>query len=87
MRYFLELVLGRLVTHPEEVDVEETSDERGSLFRIRVNPEDLGRIIGRNGRTIEAIRSLLNAASRDGQRIFVEAVSYTHLTLPTIYSV
>jgi predicted RNA-binding protein YlqC (UPF0109 family) len=72
MRYFLELVLGRLVTHPEEVDVEETGDDRGSLFRIRVNPEDLGRIIGRNGRTIEAIRSLLNAASRDGRRIFVE---------------
>jgi predicted RNA-binding protein YlqC (UPF0109 family) len=72
MRYFLELVLGRLVTHPEEVDVEETGDDRGSLFRIRVNPEDLGRIIGRNGRTIEAIRSLLNAASRDGRRVFVE---------------
>jgi len=72
MRYFLELVLGRLVTHPDEVDVEETGDDRGSLFRIRVNPEDLGRIIGRNGRTIEAIRSLLNAASRDGRRIFVE---------------
>jgi len=72
MRYFLELVLGRLVTHPDEVDVEETGDDRGSLFRIRVNPEDLGRIIGRNGRTIEAIRALLNAASRDGRRIFVE---------------
>lgn len=72
MRYFLELVLGRLVTHPDEIDVEETGDDRGSLFRIRVNPEDLGRIIGRNGRTIEAIRSLLNAASRDGRRIFVE---------------
>jgi len=72
MRYFLELVLGRLVTHPEEVDVEETGDDRGSLFRIRVNPEDLGRIIGRNGRTIEAIRSLLNASSRDGRRVFVE---------------
>ncbi|NBS83772.1 MAG: KH domain-containing protein [Verrucomicrobia bacterium] len=72
MRYFLELVLGRLVTHPDEVDVEETGDDRGSLFRIRVNPEDLGRIIGRNGRTIEAIRSLLNASSRDGRRVFVE---------------
>jgi len=72
MRYFLELVLGRLVTHPDEVDVEETGDDRGSLFRIRVNPEDLGRIIGRNGRTIVAIRSLLNADSRDGRRIFVE---------------
>ena len=72
MRYFLELVRGRLVTHPDEVDVEETGDDRGSLFRIRVNPEDLGRIIGRNGRTIEAIRSLLNASSRDGRRVFVE---------------
>jgi predicted RNA-binding protein YlqC (UPF0109 family) len=72
MRYFLELVLGRLVTHPDEIDVEETSDDRGFLFRIRVNPEDLGRIIGRNGRTIEAIRSLLNAASRDGRHVYVE---------------
>jgi predicted RNA-binding protein YlqC (UPF0109 family) len=72
MRYFLELVLGRLVTHPEEIDVEETAEEQGTLFRIRVNPEDLGRIIGRNGRTIEAIRSLMNAASRDGRTIFVE---------------
>jgi len=72
MRYFLELVLGRLVHHPDEVDVEETGDDRGSLFRIRVNPEDLGRVIGRNGRTIEAIRSLLNATSRDGRRVFVE---------------
>ena len=72
MRYFLEMVLGRLVTHPDEVDVEETGDDRGILFRIRVNPEDLGRIIGRNGRTIEAIRSLLNAASRDDRRVLVE---------------
>ncbi len=71
MRYFLEMVLGRLVTHPDEIDVEETGDDRGILFRIRVNPEDLGRIIGRNGRTIEAIRSLLNAASRDNRRVFV----------------
>jgi predicted RNA-binding protein YlqC (UPF0109 family) len=72
MRYFLEMVLGRLVTHPDEIDVEETGDDRGILFRIRVNPEDLGRIIGRNGRTIEAIRSLLNAASRDNRRVLVE---------------
>jgi len=72
MRYFLEMVLGRLVTHPDEIDVEETGDDRGILFRIRVNPEDLGRIIGRNGRTIEAIRSLLNAASRDSRRVLVE---------------
>ena len=72
MRYFLEMVLGKLVTHPDEIDVEETGDDRGILFRIRVNPDDLGRIIGRNGRTIEAIRYLLNAASRDGRRVFVE---------------
>jgi predicted RNA-binding protein YlqC (UPF0109 family) len=72
MRYFLEMVLGRLVAHPDEIDVEETGDDRGILFRIRVNPEDLGRIIGRNGRTIEAIRSLLNASSRDNRRVFVE---------------
>jgi len=72
VRYFLALVLGRLVAHPEEIDVEETAEEHRTLFRMRVNPEDLGRIIGRNGRTIEAIRSLMNAASRNGRTIFVE---------------
>lgn len=56
---FLELVAKAVVAHPEDVVVERTVDERGVLLTLKINPEDMGYIIGRRGNTAQAIRTLL----------------------------
>ena len=56
---FLENILKSLVNHPEDVKVEKTVDEMGVLLTIKVNPADVGMVIGRKGNTIRAIRTLV----------------------------
>lgn len=59
------LVLG-IVDHPEDVRVSSRRQRRGQLLEVRVNPEDLGRVIGRNGRTARALRKVISALSTGG---------------------
>jgi len=56
---FLEFVTKSIVTHPDDVKVERTVDERGVLLTLKINQEDMGYIIGRRGQTAQAIRTLL----------------------------
>jgi len=56
---FLEYVIKALVDHPEDVKVDRKGDEMGVLLSLKVNPEDMGQIIGRAGSTARAIRSLV----------------------------
>ena len=56
---FLEYVVKALVDHPEEVKVERKVDEMGVLLSLRVHPQDMGQVVGRQGATAKAIRSLL----------------------------
>lgn len=56
---FLEYVVKALVDHPEEVHIERKVDEMGVLVTLDVHPDDMGNIIGRNGSTAKAIRTLL----------------------------
>ena len=56
---FLEEVIRALVEHPDDVKSERTVDEMGVLLTLHINPADMGQIIGRNGRTARAIRTLL----------------------------
>ena len=56
---FLEFVVKELVDHPDDVKIERTVDEMGVLLSLKVNPEDMGQIIGRNGSTARAIRTLV----------------------------
>jgi predicted RNA-binding protein YlqC (UPF0109 family) len=73
MRYFLDLVLQRLIRHPDDVDLRQIEEPGHTTFQISVHPEDIGRVIGRNGKTINAIRGLLNAAgSRNDTRVTVQ---------------
>ena len=56
---FLEYIVKALVDHPDDVKVDRKVDEMGVLLSLKVNPEDMGQIIGRAGSTARAIRSLV----------------------------
>lgn len=56
---FLEVIIKSLVDHPGDVKVERQVDEMGVLLSLRINPEDMGQVIGRQGSTARAIRTLL----------------------------
>ncbi|MDP3762685.1 MAG: KH domain-containing protein [bacterium] len=56
---FLEFVVKSLVDHPSDVKVDRKVDEMGVLLALSLNPEDMGKIIGRAGNTAKAIRTLL----------------------------
>ena len=66
----IEHLVAGIVDHPDDVDVRAKSTQRGELFEVRVNPADLGKVIGRQGRTATAIRTVAGAlAGRGGARI------------------
>ena len=56
---FLEYLVQSLVDHPEDVKVERTVDANGVLLSLRVNPTDMGQVVGRQGATAKSIRALL----------------------------
>lgn len=58
---FVEYVVKSLVEHPDDVVVERLIDEKGVLLTLTVNPDDLGRVIGKRGGTAQSLRTLLRA--------------------------
>jgi len=75
MQAFLEYVVKGLVEHPDHVTITPVEHNGMTVYELRLDPEDVGRIIGRQGVTINAIRSLLLAGSaRKGMRCAVEIV-------------
>jgi predicted RNA-binding protein YlqC (UPF0109 family) len=69
----LEHLVKGIVDNPDQVQVLERSTPRGDLLEVRVHPDDLGRVIGRSGRTAKALRTLVTALA-DGRRIRVDVV-------------
>ncbi len=64
-----------LVDHPEEVEVREIEDERATVLELRVAAEDMGKVIGKQGRIAKAIRTVVNAAAlKENKRVLVEIV-------------
>ena len=75
MQSFLEYVVKGLVQNPEEITVTPVEKQGMTVYELRMNPSDVGRIIGRQGMTINAIRTLLLAGSaKQGLRCAVEIV-------------
>ena len=66
----LEHLVRGIVDNPDDVTVSDKQLRRGSILEVRVHPEDLGKVIGRGGRTATAIRTVINAlASKGGARV------------------
>lgn len=63
LREFVEFMAKSIVDNPEEVQVKEVAGEKTTVIELRVASEDLGKVIGKQGRTAKAIRSILNAAA------------------------
>ncbi|HTM10539.1 MAG TPA: KH domain-containing protein [Verrucomicrobiae bacterium] len=75
MKDLVQFVAKALVSHPEAVEVKETQGDTASVVELRVAKEDLGRIIGKQGRTAKSIRTILNAAaSKANRKVVLEIV-------------
>jgi predicted RNA-binding protein YlqC (UPF0109 family) len=74
MKHFLDYVVRSLVDNPDDVQITETTAPGEVTYRVSLHPDDIGLVIGKGGRTISAIRSLINTASRTGDHLAVEVV-------------
>jgi predicted RNA-binding protein YlqC (UPF0109 family) len=73
LRDLVTFIAQAIVDEPDKVQVNEVEGERAVVFELRVSPEDMGKIIGRKGRVIHAVRSLVQAAAaKEGKRATVE---------------
>ena len=75
MKEFVEFIIKALVDDPSEVRINEISGDKVTLFEVRVSKSDIGKIIGKRGKTALAIRTILNAVSTKlGKRAELEIV-------------
>ena len=73
MKELVEFLARELVDDPDAVEVTESTDDRGTLFTLRVAPDDMGKVIGKAGRTARAIRTVVRAAAtRQGTNVHVD---------------
>ncbi len=75
MKELVEYLARQLVSDPDSVEVKETQGDTASVLELKVAKDDLGRIIGKQGRTAKSIRTILNAAaSRTNRKVVLEIV-------------
>lgn len=67
----LEHLVRGIVDHPDEVQVELVTTRRGRTLEVRVHPDDLGKVIGRGGRTATALRTVISGVGGRGVRVDV----------------
>ncbi|HID32355.1 MAG TPA: KH domain-containing protein [bacterium (Candidatus Stahlbacteria)] len=75
MKQLIEFVVKALVDNPDKVDVREITGEKTVIYELRVGSGDLGKVIGKEGRTAKAIRTLITAAAmKQGKRAVLEII-------------
>lgn len=75
MKELVQFIAQQLVNNPDAVEVKETQGETASVLELRVAKEDLGRVIGKQGRTAKSIRTILSAvAARKNRKVTLEIV-------------
>ena len=75
MKEFVEFIAKKLVDAPEAVEVSYLEGKNTAIIELRVAPEDVGKVIGKSGRTANALRTLISAvASRQNQKVVLEII-------------
>ena len=75
MKELVEFIAKSLVDDPSQVYVSEIEGENSVILELRVGPEDMGRVIGKGGRTVNAMRTLIRVlAAKQGKRVTLEIV-------------
>jgi predicted RNA-binding protein YlqC (UPF0109 family) len=75
MKDLVTFLAKQLVNHPDAVEVKETQGDTASVLELKVAKEDIGRVIGKQGRTAKSIRTILNAvASRTNRKVVLEII-------------
>ncbi|BAU27573.1 hypothetical protein DFP93_102178 [Aneurinibacillus soli] len=73
MKSLLEVIAKALVDHPDSVVIEEVAQERGKTYRLSVHPDDMGKVIGKQGRIARALRTVVGAkALKENERVTIE---------------
>ncbi len=73
MRELVELITRGLVDEPDQVRVYEVQSEKGLVYQISVAPSDVGKVIGKGGRIVKSMRTVVSAASlQDNRRVSIE---------------
>ncbi len=75
MKELIELIIKGIVDNPDKVEINEIMGEKTSIFEVRVDSNDIGKVIGRQGRNIKSIRTVVNAAAqKDDKRVVIEII-------------
>ena len=74
MKYLLEYIAQAIVTNKDDVTIREEETESTTILHLTVNEEDMGQIIGKQGRVIQAIRAIIKTASRGGEKRYLVEV-------------
>ncbi len=75
MKELLEHIAKALVDDPDQVEIKQVENERLIVLELRVAPEDMGKVIGKQGRIAKAVRTVINAAAiKENKRVVVEIV-------------
>ncbi len=75
MKELIEYIARSLVDNPDEVSITQVDGEKSIILELRVAPEDMGKVIGKQGRIAKAIRTVIKAAAaKEGKRVVVEIV-------------
>jgi len=75
LKELVEILAKALVDRPDEVYVNQVEGEQSIILELKVNPDDMGKVIGKQGRIAKAIRTLVKAAAaKEGKRVVVEII-------------
>ncbi|NCO23628.1 MAG: RNA-binding protein [Candidatus Infernicultor aquiphilus] len=76
MKELIELIIKGIVDKPDKIEISQVVGEKTLIFEVKVDPDDLGKVIGRQGRNIKSIRTIINAAAqKDNKRVIIEIIN------------